>query len=452
MILKCYALFQEREDILKKWQKVFRYILIDEFQDINTVQYEIIKLLARPENNLFIVGDDDQSIYRFRGANPGIMFYFQQDFLSAKKVMLTVNYRSTEQIIRFSEQIIKQNKERYPKKIVGNHQEGKEIVIESFETKQQAYEKLFQLLKKEQEQGTLSGCALIFRTGFGVSVTAKYCNEKKIPYVSKEQVKSIYNHMVFEDIKALLMFAAGDRSRKNFLRFMNKPMRFLNRAAIEDVVDFTRLLEYYSQRPGIQQKILLLKSQLEEMKTMPVYMCIQYFRKAMGYDDYLSELACKCPEKKAEFFQVADMACDMAKGLQNIAQWEKEFEVQKERFEQEQKDTSRKNTEGVRLVTMHGCKGLEYDKVFLPDCNEGVIPHGKAKKAKDIEEERRLFYVAVTRAKKELYLQYVTGTKENPLSPSRFLRDYGSISSNSQLSKYSSKASEARSYSASSSI
>lgn len=420
MVLKCHNLLCKRPDILEKWRNMFRYVLIDEFQDINLVQYEIIKMLSLPENNLFIVGDDDQSIYKFRGANPEIMNQFMKDYPNAQKTVLNINYRSTKNIITFAESVIKKNKMRLPKNIISNNEIGAEVMKIGYETREQEYDALLELLSKEKEDGTLHDCAIIFRTGHEITLLSKALAENGIPFQTKEIIKSIYDHAMLEDIKAYLRFAKGETSRSLFFRFMNKPMRYISRELIEEQVDLKHLANSYIGY-DMKQCVLLLETQLKRLGEMPLYLGVHYIRKAMGYDEYLRSIAGNSEQKREELFQIADEIQHSVKGFKTIEEWEADLDIKREEFLNNiKKEQIEKN--GVSLMTMHGSKGLEYKKVFIPNCNEGIIPHRKARKPEEIEEERRLFYVAVTRAKKELIIQYITGTKDNPSFPSRFLQ------------------------------
>lgn len=260
MLILCYKLLKSREEILHYWQKVYRYFLIDEFQDINCIQYEIIQMLSAPERNLFIVGDDDQSIYGFRGARPEIMLHFEKDYKECQRVILNMNYRSHSEIVKLAHNLIRHNKKRFQKKLLSHKGSG------------------------------------------GTVIYKQYANlEQEITAVKKE---------------------------------------IENSNAIDDKYNDVAIL----YRTGISERLLM-----------------------------------------------------------------KMFRDEIER--------------GLTLSTIHAAKGLEYDVVFILDIIKGNIPHRKAKKKQEIEEERRLFYVAITRAKRKIYLFSVKKHLEKQADTSAFIRE-----------------------------
>lgn len=447
MALKCEELFQKRPDILKQYQARYRYLLIDEFQDIAPLQYRLVRRLSAPENNLFIVGDDDQSIYGFRGAKPGIMLHFPEDYPEAETVTLPINYRSTPQVVEAAGRLIAHNKNRFSKDSRAHNGEGREIMLEGYGTSDRLESTLIEHLRQEKNVGNLSECAVISRTSAMFPLFAEKCRQAGIPCRFREKVKGIFESEFVNDLLAYLEFAqtpVKDRTRSRFFQFMNRPLRYISREAVNERADFGHLMRFYQGRPAMQETVLRLQADLERIRTMPVFLAINYIRKAMSYDSYLIEKTEKSERKRV--LEEADLIQNSAKGCRTLSQWKEVIEERRgaeAAVGQQMNGKMTVNTgqkeekpgdgavEGVTLITMHGSKGLEYDKVFIPNCNEGVTPHKKAKSEEEIEEERRMFYVAVTRAKKELTLLYITGetdTKEEggnrkPIQPSRFLKE-----------------------------
>lgn len=447
MALKCEELFQKRPDILKQYQTRYRYLLIDEFQDIAPLQYRLVRRLSTPENNLFIVGDDDQSIYGFRGAKPGIMLHFPVDYPEAETVTLPINYRSTPQVVEAAGRLIVHNKNRFSKNSRAHNGEGREIMLEGYATSDRLESALIEHLWQEKNAGNLSECAVINRTSGMFPLFAEKCRQAGIPCRFREKVKGIFESEIVNDLLAYLEFAqtpVKDRTRSRFFQFMNRPLRYISREAVNERVDFGHLMRFYQGRPAMQGTVLRLQADLERIRTMPVFLAINYIRKAMSYDSYLIEKTEKSERKRV--LEEADLIQNSAKGCRTLSQWKEVIEERRGAEAAEGQQMNGKVTvntgqkedkpgdgavEGVTLITMHGSKGLEYDKVFIPNCNEGVTPHKKAKSEEEIEEERRMFYVAATRAKKELTLLYITGetdTKEEggnrkPIQPSRFLKE-----------------------------
>ena len=441
MALKCQELFQERPDILKRYQERYRYLLVDEFQDIAPLQYHLVRLLAAPEDNIFIVGDDDQSIYGFRGARPDIMRNFPKDYPDAKVVALQINYRSTPQVVSSAGKLIQHNQNRFPKESRAAGESGAPLRIGKFEDNGKMEEELIRSLLSEKKAGKLSDCAVISRTGSCFPVLSEKFRQAGIPCAFQENVKSIFEHEIVYDLLAYLEFCMTplkDRSRSQFFRFMNRPLRYISREAVSENADFGHLIRFYRGKPAMQEAVMRLREDIERLGTMPVFLAVNYIRKGMGYDAYLLEhfgtKGVRGGEESGSVMALADMIQSSAKGCRSLSQWKEVIEERRD----EAKNCKRQSQENaakesVTLMTMHGSKGLEYDKVFIVNCNEGITPHRKARGEEEIEEERRMFYVAMTRARKELALFYVDGQNRTPkeggtsrtMPPSRFLSEIG---------------------------
>ena len=449
--IKCLSLLRSDETCLSRWQEQFHYIQVDEFQDISPVQYEIIKLLAAPGNNLFIVGDDDQSIYGFRGASPDSMQRFLTDFPQAERILLDVNFRCHEKIVQAAGRVIVCNENRIPKRISAAHTVGEGIRLCPAESREGLQEAVVDELKKEQEAGNLSTCAMICRTNLDCGFWAQTLHEADIPCVLKEKPGSRFSHFVIKDICAYLALGQGERDRRHFLRIMNRPVRYIRRDSLpEEKVDRETLIGYYADAPAIQERVKRLYRDIDSLSGKRVHLQIHYIRKVIGYESYLRE---KYGSGKAgEFMEIGEEFETFSRRFSSV--WEMESYM-KEYHQVISEPPKRGN--GVQLLTMHASKGLEFDTVFLPECNEGKIPTEKAKTSAQMEEERRIFYVAMTRAKRRLVL-FFQNKKNGKEAPSRFLKpllDQGyssTSSSNSAASRNSSNASSTASYSSSLSI
>lgn len=426
MGLLCLKLFRENPQILKEWQERYSFILVDEFQDINPLQYQIIRMIAEPENNLFVVGDDDQSIYGFRGASPDIMQQFLKDYPAAGQVLLDVNYRCHAQIVGKSLQVIAANRNRFPKTIRAEHEEGAGVILQSFSDQEKEYEELLRMLQETAGRAkpeTLSDVAVIYRTNYECSILAEKLLLRKIPFVMKETLKSRYDHFVIKDILAYLEFANGNRQREIFHLFMNRPLRYLRKdCARSSQVTLKELLHYYQNNISMQETARQLFHDLEQLGTMRPYLAINYIRKVIGYDAYLKE---DYPVEEHE--KLLRMADDLQKESRRFSNFREMSDyisqcralITEKQKEMETECSGAKRT-GIRLMTMHAAKGLEFSTVYLPDVNEGKLPSRQAVTPGEIEEERRMFYVAMTRAKKELQILYCE--QENGKErPSRFL-------------------------------
>lgn len=412
----CEQLLEEEKTIRVKWQKQFRYILIDEFQDIAPVQYRIMKLLALPENNLFVVGDDDQSIYRFRGASPEMMQQFLRDY-PARQILLDTNYRCHEQIVETALLMIGENKNRFFKRIRANHNRGSGIHCRIFDTEEEENCYLIQKMRECIAQGILEECAVISRTHYECALFARVLEKEKIPYRLKEKTTNRFSHFVIQDLLAYLRLGMGERKRNLFLRILNRPVRYLRRDSLtEENISEQGWLAFYQGKPKLQQEIGNLFRKLGTLQGYSPYLAIRYVRQVIGYDRYLRErYGVKEQEKllkiAGEFQEFAREYSTMEELLIFMEQYGEICQKQ---------ETSTKPEKGITLLTMHGAKGLEYTKVFIPGCEEGKIPSKKAVTEEDMEEERRLLYVAFTRAREDLYVTAVKG-KTGKEIPSRFL-------------------------------
>ncbi len=450
LVTACWKLLREDEACLLGWRAQFCYILVDEFQDISPVQYEIVKLLAAPGNNLFIVGDDDQAIYGFRGASPDSMKRFQEDFQQAKRILLDVNFRCHEQIVQAAGRVIAENENRIPKQIHSNHAEGEGISLCPVQSGEELQEAVTAALKKEQGAGRLSDCAMICRTNLDCGFWAQTLREAKIPFVLREKPRSRFSHFVIRDICAYLALGQGEHSRRNFLRVINRPVRYIRRDSLPaEQVKREAFIGYYAGMPAVQERVKRLYRDIDSLPGKRVHLQIRYIRRVIGYDAYLRE---KYGSEKAEgLIRMGEEFEDFSRQFSSVQEMKTYMEEYTRVISEPQTDK-----DGLKLLTMHASKGLEFGTVFLPDCTEGKIPSDRAKTQAETEEERRMFYVAMTRAKNRLFLFFQNG-KTGKDAPSRFLtpllsQGSSTSSSNSAASRNSSKASATASYSSSSSI
>lgn len=425
MMVLCYELLSKRPDILEQWQRQFHYILIDEFQDISKVQYELIQMLAKPENNLFIVGDDDQSIYGFRGAKPEIMLQFEDIYPDTQKVFLDVNYRSTACIVETAAMVIRNNKKRFPKRIRTNNERGREVAIREFKDVKQQNEKVIELVEHYHKNGMpYSEMAVLFRTNTQPCALIGMFLEYNIPICMKEQVPNIYKHWIAENMTAYIKLALGHRERSLFLQVANRPNRYFSRQIFDTPeVSFARLFQLYEEKPWMQKRVEKWEHDLEMLKNMSPFAAINFIRKGIGYDEYLVHYAEYRHMKVEELYEILDELMEMAKPFHTYEEWFRHMAQYEEQLEKQRKEKQDRKEDGVSFATMHGSKGLEYEVVFIVDVNEGIIPHPKAVLEEDVEEERRMFYVAMTRAKKELYIYFAKNRWNKELTMSRFVAE-----------------------------
>ncbi len=422
MLVLCYELFRSRPDVLAQWQKKFRYVLIDEFQDINRIQYDVIRMLAQPENNLFVVGDDDQAIYGFRGADSELMLGFGKDYPNAKQILLGMNYRSTANIVQNSLKLIENNVERYSKKLEANREGGSCLHIQEVKDPVEEAEYVLEEIQKCKENGIKEEeIAILFRVHTDARAVVEAMVERKIPFQMKEHLPNIYEHFIAKDIMAYFRLATGARNRQDFLQVMNRPKRYLGRDSVAGTkVSFEDMRKFYCDKDWMIDRIDQFEWDVKMLMKMAPYAAIQYIRKRIGYDDFLKEYAFTHQINRSDLNEVLAEIEEAAKAFTSVEEWFTHVEEYTETLKVKEKERNRPRP-GVRLMTIHASKGLEFKQVFLIAANEGRIPYQKAKTDKEIEEERRLFYVAMTRAKDFLKICYVKIQNGKEVTPSRFV-------------------------------
>ena len=416
MLIQCRDLFMKRPDILKKWQEKFQYILVDEFQDVNQAQYDVVRMLAAPQDNLFVVGDDDQSVYGFRGAKPGIMKEFMKDYPKARQILLDVNYRSSGYIVKGALRVIGNNKIRFEKKIEAFRKPDETVHV-------QEVKDVLERIREYREKGvSYTEMAVLYRTNVDARAMSELMTEYQIPFVMKEHLNNIYEHFIALDMISYLRLSQGEYDRKYFLQIANRPNRYLTRESMKTGnVSYESLRRYYRDKDWMVDRIDQLEWDMKMICDKTPYAAIQYIRKRMGYDEFLKEYAAYRKISSEDLFAVLEEIWQNSKGYGTIKEWFEHIESYGKMLKEQNKKNGEK--EGVNLMTMHAAKGLEFDTVFVIEANEGSCPYKKATADEEIEEERRLFYVAMTRAKRKLVISYVKEKNGKDLLPSRFVSE-----------------------------
>ncbi len=422
-------LFKDNKDILKQYQERFKYILIDEYQDTNEAQYTLIKMLSSKYKNICVVGDIDQSIYGFRGANYQNILNFEKDYPNAVTIKLEENYRSTKNILNAANEVIKNNKKRKEKTLWTQNEEGEKIKYHrAYDEKDEAHyvvDKIKRLIK----DGTLkSDIAVLYRTNAQSRNIEEELLEENIPY---KVVGSFYfyNRKEIKDLISYLKLIYNQNDDVSLMRIINVPKRQIGTKTIENLS--TKAIEHNcSLYSAIDSgKELLFKNIIEEIKTESENISLtELVDLVLGKTGLRKSLQ---NEKTIE----AEIRLENLEEFKSIT---KNFEensgiISLEDFLQEISLVSdieehKNNNDVVTLMTVHSAKGLEFDNVFIVGLEEGIFPHiNSLDSDDDLEEERRLCYVAITRAKKNLYLlnakrRLIYGnTNINP--PSRFINE-----------------------------
>lgn len=432
MMVYCYELLKERPDILQSLQRRYAFILVDEFQDINKIQYEITKMLAAPHNNLFIVGDDDQSIYGFRGARPELMLHFKKDYPAAVETLLDVNYRCNRNITEGAVRVIANNRIRFQKKIVSSRDYIEPVRVHHMKDLKEENEHILKMIQEYYADGIpYSEMAVIMRTNVQARSIVHKLMEYNIPFQIRDRVPCIYDHFTVRNILDYIRAAMGIRERALFLRILNKPNRYLSREMLtEPVFSFEDLRSKAEGKAWALENIDQFEYELKILAGLKPFAAVNFIRKAIGYDAYLTEYAEYRHLNVQDLLGTLDELQEMAKNYKTFCGWFEGIEQYREDLEQHTKKNTKENRAGVTVTTMHSAKGLEFDTVFILEANESLTPYKKAAKPEEIEEERRMFYVAMTRAKNHLHIYEVKEYYNKELEPSRFLNEVCAVENN----------------------
>lgn len=422
MLVIVRDLFRERRSVLDEYRKRFKYILIDEYQDINSIQYDIVKMLAGTSANLWVCGDDDQSIYGFRGARPEYMLGFIRDYPKAGVYRLSVNYRCSSKIIQIAGLTIEENSNRFAKNIeCGSGKEGFVKVI-ACESTLQEYEYIEEIISKNKGRSI----ALLLRTNNEASRYADILRGRKIACNMREKAVNPYEsecYRIFYNYLKLADNNTGQMNIKYLLPVINKPVRYIRRDSIKgDSISFEELIKANSGRRNLLFIIKSMEYHMHKLKQFKdLYSRINYIRKGIGIDKYMSENLMG-GDKYISYLATADWLQDSSRIFGTVDEMNEYAKAYGEYVQDTAHDlkTGTGSGDSVSVMTFHASKGLEFDIVIIPHVNEGVVPHKKAV-GEDVEEERRLFYVAMTRAKDELYISYIEGGLGEKHLKSRFL-------------------------------
>ena len=420
LLVKSLALFKQNPRTEERWQRRFSHILVDEFQDIDAVQYELLRRLALPENELFLVGDDDQSIYGFRGAKPEIMLGAPGDYPGMKVIRLEKNYRCMPKIVEASRRLIGHNRKRYEKNIRSAAAEGGRIELFPCRDRREETDRLAGQIRREIKEGEkLSNIAVLTRTNSGLGSVILRLMEEDIPFCLTGKISDLSEHFIWKDMEAYLRLAGGERARKLLFRVLNRPERYLPRTLFqEEQVDFTAARLSCGDREGMTRAVGILERDLDLLAGLPPYAAVNYIRYGMGYGSYLEKYAAERGADPESVLEILENLQQMAAGKRNLSEYRETLRQYRRKIREPEAD---RPAEGIWLGTLHRAKGLEFTSVHIPDINEANIPRRQADTGEALEEERRMLYVGITRTRKNLYLYYRKPDGSGRHQPSRFL-------------------------------
>ena len=429
MLSLTYELLSERSDILKAVQNRYRYILVDEFQDINFLQYNIIKLMAGEKQNITVVGDDDQSIYRFRGARPEIMLGFERDFRNVKKVFLDINFRSSTQIVNASTKLISFNSKRFPKSFKAKNGDGAPVSLIEFKNPFLEVNSIIKDIKDYIKSGQdINNIAVLYRTNLSPRLLIERLMRNNIPFTIRDAIPNLFDHWVAKDIISYIKLAINMGDKSDLLRISNKPNRYISRDSLSSSrANIETLFDYYDDKSYMIKRIVELREHLRTIKNLKPATALRYIRNVVGYDEYIEEYCDMNGVESDDCYSILGDLENSAAEYNTFNNWFVHMDEYKDELIEARKK-SNENDKGVRLMTFHSSKGLEFDIVYIIDVNEGSVPYKKAKGVDEIEEERRMFYVAMTRARKKLFICYCVENFGKSIGKSDFVIELSSKS------------------------
>lgn len=428
ILIKCRNLLFYNNSALEYCHDRFEYILIDEFQDINRCQYETIRMIAGKKSNLFCVGDDDQSIYAFRGARPDILRQFIDDYNECEVVNLSVNYRCMTQIIEAADRLIRHNTDRIERSIQKSalDEEGLVELIECDNSKDEA-EKICETVGElVTNHGYMrKDIAVIYRSLHVVSVLEDLLRAKMIPYYNSEKSLILYDVLEITWIISYLRIANGTENISDYLNVLNHPQRNLSREALSPLfINDARpveskcvypgrsliecLLDYYKDDRLMLEKVNKLRNDIIFISHQPPAAAVMYILYGMNLHEDIRKSASQ-NRQAGDASELIYNIKSRAAAFTNIKAWLEVIDNISENSDENNDDGNKvKNDDTdldcINLISAHASKGLEYKTVIIAGLTEGLFPHKKSLATDEIEEERRLMYVAMTRAKERLYL------------------------------------------------
>lgn len=419
LIMKTIHLFHEAPDVLAFYQKKFKYIHVDEYQDTNRAQYTLVKLLAQAHENLCVVGDSDQSIYRWRGADIANILTFEKDYPSAHVILLEQNYRSTKRILEAANSVIQNNASRKEKNLWTENDEGEKLLLHvASDDRDEAFFIMNQMKELKMEGMDYGQMAVLYRTNAQSRGLEEMLLKSNIPYKMVGGTK-FYERKEIKDVLAYLRLIANPDEDISFVRIVNEPKRGIGAATIDKLGDFAdmqgvslmdaiRDIELSGIAPRTATKLADFRQMMMDLRQMADYLSIselvEEVLKKTGYEEMLKiEKTLEAEsrlENLQEFLSVAQNF-EKESDEQTLVAFLTDLTLVSDLDSLDEVDESHQ----VTLMTLHSAKGLEFPVVFLIGMEEGLFPHSRAlNDEEEMEEERRLAYVGITRAEKRLYL------------------------------------------------
>lgn len=412
--------FNDHPDRLKAWQDRFKYILVDEAQDMNSLQYRLITEIASPRDNLFLVGDDDQAIYGFRGSDPQFLLDFTNDHKSSQTIVLNSNYRCDTDIVCASSALIMHNSRRFTKNLISSSKDTGSIeVITSADDREEA-DKVTGMIKQLLDTGVSPAEIAVLYRNRGAA-NALFTQLSKTFRLNTDSEKSFYMSFVFTDIISILKSTEPRVYRSDFYRALTHPERNIGRMGLKDEIIDRREWLKYMKNTIMSEDAGKFCQDLDFISRLSPYSAISYIMKRMGYEKYISDHAYRNGTDGALYTDTAEHLMEVSRKYRRIDEFCRAMTEQKERLSEAPEKKS--EVSEIGLYTFHGSKGLEFSHVFMIAACDGITPSDKADTLERIEEERRMFYVAMTRARHHLVISLAARYGSRTYYPSPFIKE-----------------------------
>jgi len=419
-------------EIRENWQKKIDHLLVDEWQDTNILQYNFAKLLSEP-NYFFAVGDPDQSIYSWRGADPENLFRLKQDFPNLITYKLNQNYRSTKNILKVANSVLKVGSFE-DRELVCDNENGKDPKFLEFDSPEEQSKFIAQTIKYAIQNGELNGkkfsdFAVLYRTNAQSRSLEEGFLNSSVPYKVLKGTR-FFDRREIKDLISYLKFFGNKLDNLSFERIVKAPTRGIGPKTLQEIAFagdgvYSKGLEKFAKE---NEKIKKFKNELDKIESLISDLLLSEFIRELvkitGFEDYVEEIS----DGKLEFESRKENIEEFVKFAENFNEVSNSLQVFLEKISLlTTDDTDENDNNSVKLMSLHASKGLEFKYVFLVGVNEGILPHERSINEGNVDEERRLFFVGITRAKEELFITWVRRSSFSFLQPSRFLTEIGAL-------------------------
>lgn len=430
MLVQAYNILNNDKLLLKKYREKYKYISIDESQDTSLIQHKIIELISMPLGNIFMVGDDDQSIFGFRAADPKYLLDFKKTYKDGKILKIQENFRSSQEIVNTANEFIKNNFNRYNKNMFTRNGKYKNIPVNGFENEKNQVKFIIENIKKENESHTI---AILYRNNNSAIDIVNILDRESISFYIKDNNNKFFNHWVVDDVLNFFRLSFNDTKLGIFERIYTKCSSYVSKNHIESIKFMDRKVSVFENLSSIFEpsdyRIKTLddiKNKFKKLNTLSPSQGIRYIREDLKYEKNLERICDTLGYSMDSVQSILNSLEMIADECDTIVDFANRLSYLKKLMNESHKNTK----SNITLSTIHSSKGLEFDSVYMIDLNDSIIPSYEAINSNNndlIEEERRLFYVGITRAKKNLYLNWVKEKGSKVYKKSLFINEIEKI-------------------------